>query len=266
MDGVSDGTKRVSEVQVPLKTELCPKAEEFSTVKSKKKRNKKYLYKEKTVEDYLLIYNASKVDLSTCKFYEALLDGLNKAELNSSNRTFRSIRCLALGKLSAPDRIALWQLSLLGLLVDHFGISWSNVTLWDPVFEPTDTAIIEALGGRVDDSDHSVEADTLLYLPHAPVTLIDLILKQCPSESVILGNNVLRYDTKIAPKTLETRLPTLHSTMRMVDGSIPNELSWDLIDLPDSLSKGKDWFLAFNDLALHIKGRPMRSVAPEIES
>lgn len=230
-----------------------PAPEQFQTVKSKKKRkNKKYIYQEKTIQHYIPIYEECRRQLVTSRFYGSLRDNFEK--IKSASPQIQSIRCLALGKPSASDRIAMWQLALLGLLVTYFDISWSNVSLWDPAFEAMDQEIISLVGGQVVEHSGPVNQHTFLYLPHAPVELIEEILTQCCSQCIILGNHVSRYDTTVLPQTLQDKYPTLHSVMNMIDGKAPNDHSWHIIDLPDSLSKGNDWSVAFNDLALHIKG------------
>lgn len=255
MDGICNGMINNNILERHMATQ--GRAEEFSQVKSKKKRNRKYVYKEKTVQDYLMVYEASMNELKASSFYEALLQAFKKIGSGSLVKRFQAVQCLALGKPSAPDRIAMWQLSLLGLIVAEFEISWSNVFIWDPVFDQIDLDIIGALGGKAKESSlGDIGAGTLVYLPHAPVSLIEAVLKQIPSYCIMFGNNLLRYDTKIPSKTLQMNYPTLDCTMKMINGLSINKECWTMIDLPDLLSKQKEWFLAVNDLALHKKSQP----------
>ncbi|SCV69155.1 BQ2448_2175 [Microbotryum intermedium] len=160
--------------------------------------------------------------------------------------------CLGLGTLTASPK-SQEQYLLLEALQDELGNLLNKPTeIYDPVFDPQD---IEYLVGRgllplqtestyPPSAQHDLVFDspTLLYMPHCPRSLFDLLLERSWSRTglknlIILGNRLDMYDDpRHASATSSAKSPFIARAAPL----------FTIIALPPT----KDHFQAFNDLAL----------------
>lgn len=216
----------------------------------KSRRKNKYVIQEKTVDDYLAILAEKKAKLQQSKFMERLAQIFQEFDLPEIN----SIRCLALGPPSdtASTMPAMYQLALLQLLTELLRVPNTHVSVWDPVFSDMDKSILEKSGYQVSPELPNVELNCcLFYMPHAPLSLTNDILATLEKSkiSIILGNLLTTYDTRVSPADLEEKYPYLNATMK----DMFNNKTWDFQQVPDNLSKNEHFFQAVNDLALHYR-------------
>jgi hypothetical protein len=217
----------------------------------KSRRKNKYVVQEKSVDDYLAILAENRAKLARSKFMETLAQIFQEFQLPRIN----SIRCLALGPPSdtASTMPAMYQLALLQLLTEQLSVPNTSVSVWDPVFSDMDKSILEKAGYQVSEElPSSVELDScLFYMPHAPLSLTDDTLASLDQSktSIIFGNLLTTYDTRISSTDLEQKYPHLNATMK----DMFHNKSWSFQQIPDNLSKNEHFFQAVNDLALHYR-------------
>ncbi|KAA8915406.1 hypothetical protein TRICI_002439 [Trichomonascus ciferrii] len=217
----------------------------------KSRRKNKYVVQEKTVDDYLAILAEKRDKLARSKFMEKLREIFEEFQLPE----IKSIRCLALGPPSdtASTMPAMYQLALLQILAEQLDVPETNVSVWDPVFSDMDKTILEKSGYLVaEEFPSSVELDTcLFYMPHAPLSLTNDTLASLAQAktSIILGNLLTTYDTRVSPRDLEQKYPYLNTAMK----DMFQRKSWSFQQIPDNLSKHEHFFQAVNDLALHYR-------------
>ncbi|KAK9387218.1 hypothetical protein V1515DRAFT_602194 [Lipomyces mesembrius] len=230
------------------------------------------------------------------KFYHALFGspiarGILFRAIKSSNRAdqgvddaedrhvIKYIRCLALGRVSDSD-ISRMQLAVLLALRDELGVPDANVTCYDPDFVPMDHKIMYGFSIRitqelgenedVDVPDQELikrRSQTLYYMPHAPIFLVDRIMG-LEGVQYVLGNDVLGYKER-----LEEELELVFASLKSIviscscdrdntsdddgyeveqstkyNGSDPG---WVRVRLEDGLTREESWWLSVNDLAMH---------------
>lgn len=106
---------------------------------------------------------------------------------------FTFIRCLALGSVTLEFQ-ALYQFAYLRLIVEEFSIPREKVSLYDPAFTADDTYFLEEeLHYKVEQSDqfnenHNQDTPTLYYMPHAPRTLTEEVLR-LETPTILLAND-----------------------------------------------------------------------------
>lgn len=234
---------------------------EFKLVERLQKKNKKNRkrYNKTIVDediDVIVSEHLRSVDrkleqLKASKFYTYLVD---KCFDLCTDSKFNCIKCLALGSPSHIGGMPMYQLALLLLLAERFQVERYNISVWDPVFTDVDRLIFDKLKIRVDESEVDINPLTLLYMPHAPSSLIEDTLKQVYTESnlsgthYILGNYIPVYDIRLTAEDKQDKYPHIGKVIQSL-GSTNDE--WAAVDIPDSLIKHDHWYQAFNDLALH---------------
>ncbi|SGY73364.1 BQ5605_C005g03286 [Microbotryum silenes-dioicae] len=109
--------------------------------------------------------------------------------------------CLGLGTLTDSPK-SQEQYLLLEALQDELGTLLTKPTeVYDPVFDPQDIEYLVARGLLPLQTEHDLIFDTptLLYMPHCPRSLFDLVLERSWSRKglknlIILGNRLEMYD------------------------------------------------------------------------
>ncbi|KAK9365439.1 hypothetical protein V1509DRAFT_633194 [Lipomyces kononenkoae] len=219
-------------------------------------------------------------------------DDDSKSSRNSpQSHEIKYIRCLALGRVSDSD-ISRMQLAVLLALRDELGVPHTNVTCYDPDFVPMDKEILrgfsieitEEPGEGDDDEDDDFGLDdeelvqrrrqTLYYMPHAPIFLVDKIMG-LDGVQYVLGNDVLGYKERLEEE-LELVFKSLKEIVLSCDrdnNNIADETGeiddgqdgdrhnnnnylaydpgWTRLRLEDGLSREESWWLSVNDLAMH---------------
>ncbi|KDE07984.1 hypothetical protein MVLG_01689 [Microbotryum lychnidis-dioicae p1A1 Lamole] len=152
--------------------------------------------------------------------------------------------CLGLGTLTDSPK-SQEQYLLLEALQDELGTLLTKPTeVYDPVFDPQDIEYLVARGLLPLQTEHDLIFDTptLLYMPHCPRSLFDLVLERSWSRKglknlIILGNRLEMYDDpRHASATSSAKSPFIARAAPL----------FTAIPLPPT----KDHFQAFNDLAL----------------
>ncbi|SCZ97623.1 BZ3500_MvSof-1268-A1-R1_Chr4-3g07308 [Microbotryum saponariae] len=175
--------------------------------------------------------------------------------------------CLGLGTLTdSPESQE--QYLLLEALQDELGTLLTKPTeTYDPVFDPQDIEYLVARGLLPLQTEHDLIFDTptLLYMPHCPRFLFDLLLERSWSRKglknlIILGNRLEMYDDPYVMDrghTLRSRkviLKDTHLSRRHASATSSAKSPFiaraaplfTAIPLPPT----RDHFQAFNDLAL----------------
>lgn len=220
----------------------------FHPVVRKKKRNQKnkFKIKEKTVDDHLQSLNEKQKLVENSDFYTHFITKLD----DEKKYIYKRVRCLALG---APtdwlcEYAAMYQLALLQLIAKKFDIN--DISIYDPVFETADNELFEKLNIKVEQDypdDKYNDCDTLLYMPHAPLDLIDTILTKLSSNTTIIGNDLSSYTTKRTQTELETKYPNVLDAINKIVSN-----NYTSISIPNKLSDKQPYSVAFNELAITI--------------
>uniref|UniRef100_A0A060SZ13 ARAD1A16192p n=1 Tax=Blastobotrys adeninivorans TaxID=409370 RepID=A0A060SZ13_BLAAD len=218
--------------------------------KPKKRRNRKGKQSTipRTVDDFLADFDSKKAILGRSKFYSLLEESLEEYKVQPD-----SIRCLAIGSPcdTSSTMPAMYQLALLMLLKEKLEIDSDKVTVYDPVFTDMDKEIFAKLGLSIDDSDDSKYPENcLLYMPHAPVSLIDSVLGNLEGRPWIIGNVISQYDTRISSEDLEQKYPHLKRAL--------ND-SWDTVTIPEKFIRNEHYFVAVNDTAMYRRGQGLQN-------
>ncbi|VVT51083.1 uncharacterized protein SAPINGB_P002978 [Magnusiomyces paraingens] len=169
------------------------------------------------------------------------------------------VRCLALGS-PTDSHNAMYQLALLGLLLNHLGLPSSSVSCWDPVFTPADLKLFDRLGYTVSQTDPEEPqiakpntSATLYYVIHSPPLLTEKVLARANESSlrtVVIGNNLTTYTNHHSDAELSEKYPVLFKAIEDVDGNEESKY-WEFRVIPDKLSKNEAWMTAVNDLAVY---------------
>ncbi|KAK9382712.1 uncharacterized protein V2V93DRAFT_365813 [Kockiozyma suomiensis] len=208
------------------------------------------------------------------------------------------IRCLALGRVTESDH-SLMQLAMLIALREVLEKVCRVVKLscYDPDFLQMDTDVLSLLGvsNVIDDpgevsrlvdesykSDEIEEAintrelisrrrETLYYMPHAPIGLVDKIMG-LPGVQFVLGNDVMGYKDRLWGQ-VELMYPSLRAVIVDCQNAVDHEEKveqeqeqeergkkgvvglgmqrWERIRLNDGLARDESWWMSVNDLAMH---------------
>lgn len=137
------------------------------------------------------------------------------------------IRCLAIGAIH-DDFPARYQLAF--LLEAHETIQKLKdekvlVSIYDPVFTEEDILYIKKLGiNWTIDEEHSIwngnSDSTLFFLPHAPLNLTEIVLREeCPK--YWLANNIIQHTDRYTKQQLNDKYP-LTSKLVNINLSIKN--------------------------------------------
>lgn len=113
----------------------------------------------------------------------------------------QKIRCLGLGAVT-DSSLAMYQLCLLSLLVDHFKEVKEReeleVSLWDPIFTEADKKFISDRLKYVileDNDDKKAVKNTLFYMPHFPIEVLEKFITETEPE-YLLSNDLTVYTNK----------------------------------------------------------------------
>ncbi|KAK9330836.1 hypothetical protein V1520DRAFT_339345 [Lipomyces starkeyi] len=205
------------------------------------------------------------------------VDDDKDTETDDLRHEIKYIRCLALGRVSDSD-ISRMQLAVLLALRDELGVPDANVTCYDPDFVPMDHKILYGFSiGIAQEPGENEEDDvpdqelikrrsqTLYYMPHAPIFLVDRIMG-LEGVQYVLGNDVLGYKERLEEE-LELVFASLKSIVISCDRDNTSDddgyeveqstkyngsdSGWVRVRLEDGLTREESWWLSVNDLAMH---------------
>lgn len=223
----------------------------FQAVGPRRKRKGRKVFVEKSVEDYVKDYEQRKLKLERSDYFDRFTEALKDQSIRKNH--YRKVRCLALGQPTGRGGIPMLQLALLGILLDYLGLDHSACSHWDPEFDEKDISILEALGGTVQEQ-HEIEfPGTLVYMPHAPISLFEAVLARAGAagQGCIIGNYAAMYHTSTA-FDIKTDYPYLSKVVDELLDETKSDASWTATEIVEA-DKDSDWANAFNDLAIHVR-------------
>ncbi|KAJ7779184.1 SRR1-domain-containing protein, partial [Mycena metata] len=189
------------------------KYSDFQPVVSRKKRKNKTQLERPSL--FTLIQRAREElgqDDWNSQCQQILQDHLTAHSLSPSK-----ILCLGLGSPSSSSNSRA-QLGFLLEICKSTGIEHSNVSIYDPVFSEEDDALFRQLGFcRLSEnkaSSHSLEATTILWMPHCDLDLYESVLaanwsrEQLPYV-LMISNRLGDYVDSNPRQKLEARAPCL---------------------------------------------------------
>ncbi|KAG5360326.1 hypothetical protein CJU89_3391 [Yarrowia sp. B02] len=244
---------------------------------------------EKTPQELVDGLDELKRDVKRSKFYDFFLTHLKEQLEKHSTKKFADIQCLALGK-PAEDEGVRYQLVLLLLLAEELDIPLEKVVCTEPMFTERDEEMLKLLGmkvvtgmwdpkaeGEKDDKEEAkndtekaisedIKADkevddlaedlsavklqpteSFIYAPHAPVNVNELLFINA---DFIVANYLGSYDTRFGDSEFKEKYPVLSDILQSEkDG----KCDWEMIEIPDKLSKGEAWAIAYNGFGIHRK-------------
>ncbi|KAH3682787.1 hypothetical protein WICPIJ_006246 [Wickerhamomyces pijperi] len=134
------------------------------------------------------------------------------------------IRCLALGSPS-QDHAAMYQLALLVILQKYLQVSDRDVSIYDPVFDEMDKELMgnsddPSLGYTIEEQysqkeDKSNNDITLYFLPHAPLSLTNVIISQ-NEPLLLLSNNIITHVDRLTKCQLFEKYPLISKFVTLV--------------------------------------------------
>lgn len=243
---------------------------------------------EKTPQELVEGLEELKRDVKRSKFYGFFLTHLQQLLEKHSTKEFADIQCLALGK-PAEDEGVRYQLVLLLLLAEELKIPLQKVVCTEPMFTERDEEMLKLLGmktvtgmwdpkgeeqkqkedkgtdGESTESDAPSSAiedltkdlsavklqptESFIYAPHAPVNVNELLFINA---DFIVANYLGSYDTRFGDSEFKEKYPVLSDILQSEkDG----KCDWEMIEVPDKLSKGEAWAIAYNGFGIHRKER-----------
>ncbi|KAG5368247.1 hypothetical protein CJU90_0438 [Yarrowia sp. C11] len=88
---------------------------------------------------------------------------------------------------------------------------------------------------------------SFIYAPHAPVNVNELLFLNA---DLIVANYLGSYDTRFGDDEFKEKYPALSEILQSdKDG----KCEWEMIEIPDKLSKGEAWAIAYNGFGIHRK-------------
>lgn len=106
---------------------------------------------------------------------------------------------------------------------------------------PSDTTI------KSDAPASSTTSATFIYAPHAPVNVNELLFS---SHNFIVANYVGSYDTRYGDEEFKSKYPVLSG---ILDSEKKDNCEWTMVEIPDKLSRGEAWAIAYNGFGIHCK-------------
>ncbi|KAK9323070.1 hypothetical protein V1517DRAFT_321408 [Lipomyces orientalis] len=192
---------------------------------------------------------------------------------NYKRHEIKYIRCLAIGRVSESD-ISRMQLAVLLALRNELGVRATNITCYDPDFVPMDYDILRGYNIEVTQEPGEGEekympneelvqrrSETLYYMPHAPIFLVDRIMG-LEGVQYVLGNDVMGYKERLEEE-LELVFASLKRVVLSCDKSSDDDEDeaiakqsgsdpgWFRVRLEDGLAREESWWLSVNDMAMH---------------
>ncbi|ODQ63708.1 hypothetical protein NADFUDRAFT_44010 [Nadsonia fulvescens var. elongata DSM 6958] len=193
----------------------------FAPVLSKsarKNRKNKYFRPEKTIEDYVAIFERKHEVLQNSKFTTHLKKVLYKLIPQHDRSNITHIRCLAIGQPTEADAV-IYQASILALLQDWFSVKGSHVSVWDPIINDKDREFfVKVMGITISEDDFKDIDPTkiLWYAPHAPISVMESLLRdKKTSPKYFLANFIPDYETRLLTKDLNSKYPGLKEAIEL---------------------------------------------------
>lgn len=153
-----------------------------------------------------------KNTLKESKLFETIIDALKAHK-------FTKIRCVALGSPSQEEP-ALFQLALLLLIIEKYGVQCDQVSLYDPVFTVLDNEFLKSLKFEVKEEYIPNGDDSILFfLPHAPLSLTNQVISE-QNPKLLLANNIQTHTTRLTKTELFEKYPVISKLVSLL---IPEE-------------------------------------------
>ncbi|KAG8865562.1 hypothetical protein FRB97_004635 [Tulasnella sp. 331] len=190
---------------------INPGTFKYTVVEKKRRKGKQKPFSPPTTFENLL--DQSRRDLQSTPCWPDIKVMVSKLDRDKSCST--KILCLGLGSPMISD-IARKQLILLQELQLHFGISDSNVSIYDPAFTPEDIEGLEAMGFSVDmenkQGKHELHVPTLVFMPHCERFVIEGLLSRNWSPEklrllTLVGNDLEFYSVHFSTSELAATNP-----------------------------------------------------------
>lgn len=223
--------------------------------------------------------NYTKLLLKLDKFKQIIERSDFFSEITSiipKSEKFLILRCLALGspQESTP---ALYQLALVILLSNLLNIP--QVSLYDPVFNNYDLKLFDSLNFTVSESFTSSLKSTFYFLPHAPLSLTNMIFTT-NKPKYFLANHLQNHTDRYTKLQLFQKYPLIASLINLVHSKHTSngfqevktrrnkkntykepEIDYDysnyyfkglkIVSLTKNNGKNDPWGSSFSDLAYH---------------
>ncbi|CAI5760077.1 unnamed protein product [Candida verbasci] len=184
---------------------------------------------------------------------------------------FDCIRCLALGSPS-ESLAAQYQLALLLILQEHLT---AKISIYDPILNEKDREILKDM--EIEEK-YDNKSNTLYFLPHAPLTLMENLLNM-DHPTYLLCNDVITHTDRLTKRKLNEKYPYLSCAVYLLgdnqskDGFTPvvnkrknrqkfiepeinypiDEIYFKHISISrfENTKKNDAWGNSFTDLAFH---------------
>ncbi|KAK6458741.1 SRR1-domain-containing protein [Scheffersomyces xylosifermentans] len=127
---------------------------------------------------------------------------------SDNSKGITTIRCLALGS-PTESRNALYQLAYLMELAAYLLID--QVSIYDPVFNEKDVYLFEKHLSYVVEAEKPTnfkDTETLYFLPHAPLELTDILIKE-EKPLFLLSNDVVSHTDRYTKQKLFETFPVI---------------------------------------------------------
>lgn len=99
--------------------------------------------------------------------------------------------------------------------------------------------------------------ESFVYAPHAPVNVNELLFINA---DFIVANYLGSYDTRFGDSEFKEKYPVLSDILQSEkDG----KCEWEMIEVPDKLSKGEAWAVAYNGFGIHRRERKQDDTVEE---
>ncbi len=192
-----------------------------------------------TDEDVIIsqisIFERYKTEISSSPLFECITDTITL-------HITTNIQCLAIG-LPFTSTPALYQLALLDLIAERLGVTKDKILIWDPILsldhndefdavEPKEVVLnqmgLEKLGFTISeptttdqhsDQDININHDTFYFLPHAPMDLTEIILRN-NHPKMLLGNNVLVHALRLPSENFKIKCPSMNQVVKVAQPSL----------------------------------------------
>lgn len=246
---------------------------------------------EKTPQELVDGLEELKRDVKRSKFYDFFLTHLQQLLEKHSTKEFADIQCLALGKPAEDEGVRYQLVLLLLLaeelkiplekvvcteplfterdeeMLKLLGMK--TVTgMWDPkggekgegdtekadiatANTKKDTGQTVTQSSAIEDLTKDLSAvqlqstESFIYAPHAPVNVNELLFINA---DFIVANYLGSYDTRFGDSEFKEKYPVLSDILQ---SEKDDKCEWEMIEVPDKLSKGEAWAIAYNGFGIH---------------
>lgn len=93
----------------------------------------------------------------------------------------------------------------------------------------------------------TLSCPSFIYAPHAPVNVNELLFVNA---DFIVANYLGSYDVRFGDQEFKDKYPVLSD---ILESEKNGKCHWDMVEVPDKLSKGEAWAVAYNGFGIHRK-------------